>query len=640
MPRPLVFGNGRLFVGFDASGSIRDLSWPQIGRWNHLSGRPIQAGIFVDGHMSWLGDEGWERTLRFENGTGVGQWRATHRGLGLSLVARIALDPETDVLAMLWRIHDLSGHPRDVRLIVSEALRMMESDIGDTALFHAATGTVVHFKGPCAIAFAAESEEGGIDQYACGMRDFEGAEGTWRDAEDGRLSMNAIAQGSVDATFSLSMHLPRHGTTRALIALAAGPDLETAARLAAKTRTEGFGPLMLRAAKASIELGERVAAALAGCPPDVIRFAVGSARMIQSHLDGEGAVLAAMDSDIMETNRANYAYCWPRDGAHVAMAMLDAGFPDAAGRFLAYCSRILPAGRAAFLQKYTVDGHFGATWHPWVREGRPETPIQQDETASVVACACAYLESSETAYRSQALELAHQCGGFLTEFVDVETGLPLPSYDLWEERYGVHTYTVATVQDALRRIVARPELLALHSTAQACLSTMEAGVSRLASNGVLGRRLDEHGVLDATPDASILAALAHGLEGDFSLDATLAAVLPALQVRSGVGGLARNTHDYYFRRSDAYPGNPWFITTLWAAQIEIQRAASRTDLEAPLAKLRWCLAWASESGYLAEQLHPETGEPLSVSPLTWSHAEFLRTALAWSRVFTRLERPA
>jgi hypothetical protein len=30
------------------------------------------------------------------------------------------------------------------------------------------------------------------------------------------------------------------------------------------------------------------------------------------------------------------------------------------------------------------------------------------------------------------------------------------------------------------------------------------------------------------------------------------------------------------------------------------------------------------SGAMAEQLHPYTGEPLSVSPLTWSHAEYVR----------------
>jgi hypothetical protein len=31
------------------------------------------------------------------------------------------------------------------------------------------------------------------------------------------------------------------------------------------------------------------------------------------------------------------------------------------------------------------------------------------------------------------------------------------------------------------------------------------------------------------------------------------------------------------------------------------------------------------SGVLAEQLNPITGEPLSVSPLTWSHATYIAT---------------
>ena len=32
-----------------------------------------------------------------------------------------------------------------------------------------------------------------------------------------------------------------------------------------------------------------------------------------------GAILAANDSDILRENRATYSYCWPRDGAIVAV---------------------------------------------------------------------------------------------------------------------------------------------------------------------------------------------------------------------------------------------------------------------------------------------------------------------------------
>src|ERR1700722_6178395 len=39
---------------------------------------------------------------------------------------------------------------------------------------------------------------------------------------------------------------------------------------------------------------------------------------------------------------------------------------------------------------------------------------------------------------------------FLVKYRDDKTKLPLPSYDLWEERYGVHLFTVASVIGGLR----------------------------------------------------------------------------------------------------------------------------------------------------------------------------------------------
>jgi len=41
--------------------------------------------------------------------------------------------------------------------------------------------------------------------------------------------------------------------------------------------------------------------------------------------------------------------------------------------------------------------------------------------------------------------------------------------------------------------------------------------------------------------------------------------------------------------------------------------------------LEWARARALPSGVMAEQVNPFTNEPLSVSPLTWSHAEFVMT---------------
>ncbi len=53
----------------------------------------------------------------------------------------------------------------------------------------------------------------------------------------------------------------------------------------------------------------------------------------------------------------------------------------------------------------------------------------------------------------------------------------------------------------------------------------------------------------------------------------------------------------------------------------MMRAQSRGELrDRALPILEWVAARALPSGVLAEQVHPYTNEPLSVSPLTWSHS--------------------
>lgn len=73
------------------------------------------------------------------------------------------------------------------------------------------------------------------------------------------------------------------------------------------------------------------------------------------------------------------------------------------------------------------------------------------------------------------------------------------------------------------------------------------------------------------------------------------------------------------------PGNPWFICTLWLARYHIAAARTGSDLKEAVKLLQWVCDHALPSGVLAEQVHPYTNEPMSVSPLTWSHADFIST---------------
>jgi hypothetical protein len=56
-----------------------------------------------------------------------------------------------------------------------------------------------------------------------------------------------------------------------------------------------------------------------------------------------------------------------------------------------------------------------------------------------------------------------------------------------------------------------------------------------------------------------------------------------------------------------------------------------------IAILNWAVDHALPSGVLAEQADPFTGAPLSVSPLTWSHATFVATVQRFVRRLARLK---
>ena len=88
----------------------------------------------------------------------------------------------------------------------------------------------------------------------------------------------------------------------------------------------------------------------------------------------------------------------------------------------------------------------------------------------------------------------------------------------------------------------------------------------------------------------------------------------------------------YLRRIDVtnnVPGNPWFVCTLWLAAWHIAIAKSAADLKPALEIFHWVSQHALPSGVLAEQVHPYTDAPLSVSPLTWSHAALVTTVLEY-----------
>ena len=148
--------------------------------------------------------------------------------------------------------------------------------------------------------------------------------------------------------------------------------------------------------------------------------------------------------------------------------------------------------------------------------------------------------------------------------------------------------------------------------------------------------------LDMTRDSANYALWAFGAfrPGNPMVVSEMKSLWERLWVKTPIGGCARYERDYYHQverdNVEGVPGNPWVICTLWHAQHRIAQSHTPEELRSALPLLEWAAARAKASGVLAEQYHPYTGEMISVSPLTWSHAVVVTTVMEYLAKHARL----
>jgi glucoamylase len=143
-----------------------------------------------------------------------------------------------------------------------------------------------------------------------------------------------------------------------------------------------------------------------------------------------------------------------------------------------------------------------------------------------------------------------------------------------------------------------------------------------------GYLLEENGDLsyDDTLDISSLYGpfmFARLPQNDERLLGTARRVEEKLLNTSPIGGVLRYPGDGYFLAKQQYAGNPWIVCTAWLTQYYIHQGQPQ---KAQLL-LDWLIERRVASGVLGEQFDPETGTPLGVAPLVWSHAELINTIL-------------
>ncbi|HEX6777021.1 MAG TPA: glycoside hydrolase family 15 protein [Ktedonobacterales bacterium] len=656
MPRDLPLGNGSMLVNFDRNYNLRDIYWPHIGEENHTLGHVCHMGVWVEGRFAWIDDGSWHRELLYQDDALVTQVTLTNSDLALTLVCNDAVDVDESLFFRRIEVTNQATHPRDVRLFFHYDWHLSETEGGNTIYYRAELNALVAYKG--LVNFLMSGQVGdhfGIDDWATGYKDVNGAEGTWRDAEDGVLGRNPIVQGSVDCT--LALHLPQvqpNGTALAYHWLAAGETYSVISDLNTMVRERGSQAFLDRSSAYWRLWVNKQPEDLADLPPQVVDLYKRSLLVLRTNIDDNGAIIAANDADVYLFSRDSYSYMWPRDGALVANALSHAGYSDVTRAFFRFCGRLVEK-TGYLLHKYTPSGALGSSWQPWVdQNNQPQLPIQEDETALVVYSLWQYyhLFRDVEYVRPLYIPLVKAAADFMVDYREPHTRLPAPSHDLWEERRGIHTYTVAAVYAGLQAAAHFAEAFGEHDLAVKYSGAAEeikaaaiqhlwdeelgcfARMATVAPDGTVHR--------DQTLDSSIAGLFVFGMLScdDPQIQRAMQKLESTLWVKTAVGGMARYENDYYHQVTQdikTAPGNPWFICTLWLAQYRIGKANTIDELHEALPLLLWVCDRALPSGVLAEQVHPYTDEPLSVSPLTWSHAEFIATVRWYAGKHRRFE---
>lgn len=640
MGRPILLSNGELHVGLNQFGLVHDLYFPYVGFENHSAGANLRhkVGVWVDGKISWLDDGTWRIRMHTASGALIGHTRAHNPAIGIILEFDDVIDTSVSVFIRNIHIVNATDRQRDIRLFMHQAFAIGDSRSNtDTAQYLPDSNALLHYRGRRAFVIGGEYASGEpFDQHSVGIFGIEGREGTYRDADDGELSGSNVEHGRVDSIIRFSMDIPAHESARTHYWMAAGTSTREALYIHKSVQEHGPEHFINASAQWWYEWLEPVRAASKVIEPEFRASFIHSAMVVKANIDKRGAVIATTDTSMLNYARDAYAYCWPRDGAFALWPLIRLGYTSEPLRFFEFCRRALHQS-GYLMHKYLADGSLGSSWHPYVHGDISAPPIQEDETALTLFMFSQYygIQKDPKLLAEFYDSFVKKMADFLADYIDESTCLPKPSYDLWEENFMTTTYTTSVVYGAL---LAAAELAEVAEDSDSAVKWRSAAddIQQAAHKHLYNKSRQafykgiryENGNpdFDGTVDnSSFFGAFMFGL---FSLESdevknSFMTLKNTFKLGERGFGIPRYENDNYHRTRRDSLGNPWFITSLWAAQY----ANETGDDVLAHDIVGWVRSMTDESGMLGEQIDPDTGASVSVSPLVWTHAEYMATLL-------------
>lgn len=599
-----------MLINFDEKGRITDIYYPYIGMENQTAGNPIRLAIW-DGKNLFL-DEEWKTNVSYLDDANIVEITSEIQNAKLNITSYNFLDTDDTIYYSIIKIINNDSIQKNVKLFFIHDINLYANPFGDTAFYDPYSFAIVHYKSKRYLGFKAFTSTSTFSEYNVGKGDLMG------DLYDGYLSLNGIDNGDVNSAIGIEMKIEPNSFLKLYYIIVAARNLEELRNIFRKINfasVETSFTLTYMFWKNWLKKSQIKNMSL----DNINKIYQVSLLTIRNHMDINGSIIASSDFSFVKVYGDSYQYCWPRDAAIAAYALDIAGYKELALRHFNFIMNV--ASSEGFLyHKYNPNTTLASSWHPWFYKGKRIYPIQEDETAlEVWAIASHYERYMDIDELTQLYKrFVKPALRFMITFM--EEGLPKPSFDLWEERYGIHIYTISTIYGALVKGAKLARDMGDEILSEDLVDTAgllkEVTLKRMTYNGRFIRRIDEDGNQDLTVDASLYSPAFFGLidPKDPIMVRTINEIESKLKVN---GGIIRYENDMYQRRKKQ--PNPWLITTLWLAEYYADVKNKSKALE----YIMWTVNRALPTGFLPEQVDPETFEPASVTPLVWSHAEFI-----------------
>ncbi len=622
-----VVGNSKMLGCLTDRGELIRLYWPHIDFEQHVD--RLKCGIFIEGINSgtlWLDEGTWKSSQVYVDNTNIALTTYSIDNLEVSVDQYDYVLPEREVLVRKYVVHNRSNFERRLCMVAHGMFISTQPDPRGT-LFDFDTDSMIFYKNAAYFAMTANRE---IEYFQIGNNSFEAASHMNLKGTDNIGMMN-------DGAFSTALETVRAGTDAVItIYICASPALnkskETAREIKNTDADQIYGEVKaywLDFLKGSTKAGTGNKKIDDLYNRTVLYFKLMSDRET-------GGLLASPEVDEGNTRCGRYAYCWGRDAAFITGAMDKCGLTGAVDKFYQWAVNAQD-NNGVWHQRYHLDGNLAPSWG-----------IQIDETGTIVWGMLQHFKITKNIHFLEyvwgSVKLA-AC--YMLDNLD-ENGLPMPSFDLWEERYGEHTYSASAVYGGIMAAVEISSILNkrehIVNKWQEKAEGIKDAILRELWNDEKGCFLrsiktklnpwgDEYSshktvikynskgyykdvtLEDATVDVSLLGvSIPFGVLDieDPNVESTARSIEKFL--KTGKTGLVmRYEHDNYMG------GNPWLLASLWVSLYHIKKG----NYDEAMDYFNKVASCTTGMGLLPEQADKDTGNPVWIYGLTWSHAMFI-----------------